>query len=80
VSVRLKADGDVTLESRPVRSRDDWAVARPRASEKPTAEAPAAAATPKPKPSPKAAVPAEAPAPNPPTPQQKTPDGASQTR
>jgi hypothetical protein len=60
VSVRLKADGDVTLESRPVRSRDDWAVARPRASEKPTVEAPAA--------------------PTPPSPEQKTPDGASQTR
>jgi DUF4097 and DUF4098 domain-containing protein YvlB len=80
VSVRLKADGDVTLESRPVRSRDDWAVARPRVSEKPAAEAPAAAATTKPKPSPKAAVPAEAPAPTPPSPEQKTPDGASQTR
>ena len=30
VSVRLKADGDVTLESRPVRSRDGWAAARPQ--------------------------------------------------
>jgi DUF4097 and DUF4098 domain-containing protein YvlB len=65
VSVRLKADGDVTLESRPVRSRDGWAVARPRAGEKATAEAPVVAASPKPTPqptpTPKSAVPAEAP-------------------
>ena len=43
VSVRLKADGDVTLESRPVRGRDAWAVAPPRSAAKPTAEAPATA-------------------------------------
>ena len=73
VSVRLKADGDVTLESRPVRSRDGWAAARPRAAEKATTEAPVVAASPKPKPTPqptptpKPAAPAEAP-------------GASETR
>jgi hypothetical protein len=69
VSVRLKADGDVTLESRAARSRDGWAVARPRAGEKPAAEAPAVAASPKPKATPqptptptsKPAAPAEAP-------------------
>jgi hypothetical protein len=64
VSVRLTADGDVTLESRPVRSRDGWVAARPRAGETPAAEAPTAA-SPSPKPRTKAAVPAEAPALNP---------------
>jgi Putative adhesin len=39
VSVRLEADGDVRLESRPARSRNDWTVARPRSSEKQAAEA-----------------------------------------
>ena len=83
VSVRLKADGDVTLESRPVRSRDGWAVARPRAGGKPTVEAPAVAASPTPKatprPTPTPASPAEAPAAakHPP---QATPDGTSTKR
>jgi hypothetical protein len=68
VSVRLKADGDVTLESRPVRSREGWAAARPRSGEKATPEAPAVAASPKPKaapqptPTPTKAEPAEKPA------------------
>jgi hypothetical protein len=66
VSVRLKADGDVSLESRPVRSRDAWAVARPRAGEKPAAEAPAVAASPKPR-----ATPPPTPVPSPATPAEK---------
>jgi len=45
VSVRLKADGDVTLESRAARSRDGWAVAKPRTGETPRAEAPGASAS-----------------------------------
>jgi hypothetical protein len=49
VSVRLDADGDVTLESRPARSRSDWTVARPRSSAKQAAEA---AASPRPAASP----------------------------
>jgi DUF4097 and DUF4098 domain-containing protein YvlB len=84
VSVRLKADGDVELESRPVRSRDDWAVARPRAGEKPAVEAPAVAAsprpTPKPTPTPTPDVPAEAPVVTPRSPQQTSPGGTSTTR
>jgi DUF4097 and DUF4098 domain-containing protein YvlB len=72
VSVRLKADGDVTLESRPARSREGWAVTRPRSGEKATPEAPAVAASPAPKATPRSApskAPAEAPgaAPPPPT-------------
>ncbi len=69
VSVRLKADGDVTLESRPLRSREAWAVAAPRLGEEPAAEAPAIAASPRPKPAPEAtpAAKPEAPAEKPPT-------------
>jgi hypothetical protein len=82
VSVRLKADGDVTLESRPVRSRDGWAVARPRTG-KPTAETPAVSASPAakatPRPTPTPASPAEAPAAAP-RPPQATPDGTSAKR
>lgn len=48
VSVRLKADGDVTLESRPARSRDGWAAAPPRStSQAVTQPAEAPAATPR---------------------------------
>ena len=85
VSVRLKADGDVTLESRPARSRVGWAVARPRAGERPTAEAPAVAASPAPKPTPRPTPtptptsPAEAPAATP-RPPQATPDGTNSKR
>lgn len=64
VSVRLKADDDVVLEEKPLRSRDGWAIAppqlggagaQPRASEAAAAEpkakksAPAAEAEPEPK-------------------------------
>jgi DUF4097 and DUF4098 domain-containing protein YvlB len=64
VSVRLKADGDVTLESRPVRSRDGWAVAQPRTRDKPAAEAPAVVTSPTPKASPRpTATPTPTPAP-----------------
>ena len=83
VSVRLKADGDVILESRPVRSRDAWAVAPPRTGGKPTAEAPAVARSPTPKatprPTPLPAPPAEAPAATP-RPPQATPDRTSTKR
>ncbi len=77
VSVRLKADGDVTLEPRPVRSRDGWAAARPRAGEKATAEAPAVAASPKPK-----ATPQPTPVATPALPAEKpeAPGGASASR
>jgi hypothetical protein len=51
VSLRLTADGDVTLESRPTRSRADWAIAQPRVAAKPPAEAPAGTARPTPAPS-----------------------------
>ncbi len=69
-AVRLRADGDVTLEAKPVGPIADHPVARPSATAPPAeaqapAAAPSATASPKPR-----AVPAEA-APPPPVPPQK---------
>ncbi len=66
VSVRLEADGDVTLDERPARSRDAWSVAPPRARDAGEAATNAAAKTqpeaakPKPSGSPSPRAPAEA--------------------
>jgi DUF4097 and DUF4098 domain-containing protein YvlB len=69
VPVRLNADDDVTLESRPAGPIADRSVAKPVVTTRSLPEAPAAAPSPKPaaKPSPKPAAPAEAP-PVPPAP------------
>ena len=76
VSVRLKADGDVTLESRPLRSRDGWAVAAPRGVRS-TPEAPAVAVSPKATPSP---APSPTPSPTPAPPAEKPAEPGDSTR
>ena len=66
VSVRLEADGDVTLDERPARSRDAWSAAPPRSLAAGEAATNAAAKTqleeakPKPSASPSPRTPAEA--------------------
>jgi len=62
-SVRLTADGDVTLEPRPVRSLTLSAVQKPRAAANTTPEEPAAPMSPKPVVKPSPALPAEPKAP-----------------